>query len=261
MPSPSSGWAGRFPGARSVAEFWDNIRGGVESIRPLSDEELLAAGADPSWLRDPSYVKVAGVLDDLKGFDAGYFGFSPKDAGILDPQHRQFMETAVTALEDAGHASKTFGGSIGVFAGCGMNAYFMYNLLTNAELLRSVGVFLLRHTGNDRDFLASTVSYKLDLRGPSVAIQTACSTSLVAIHTACQSLLSGECDMALAGGVTVLVPHGQATSIARTSRSRRTDTAARSTIDRRAPSCRAASVSSCCDASRMRSPTATTSTP
>lgn len=203
------GMAGRFPGARSVAEFWDNVRNGVESIRPLSDEELLAAGADPSWLRDPSYVKVAGVLDDLKGFDAGYFGFSPKDAGILDPQHRHFMETAVTALEDAGHAPKTFGGSIGVFAGCGMNAYFMYNLLTNAELLRSVGVFLLRHTGNDRDFLASTVSYKLDLRGPSVAIQTACSTSLVAIHTACQSLLSGECDMALAGGVTVLVPHGQ----------------------------------------------------
>lgn len=203
------GMAGRFPGARSVAEFWDNLRSGVESLRDLSDEELLAAGADPSWLRDPSYVKRGAPLDDMRMFDAGYFGFSPKDAAILDPQHRHFLETAVTALEHAGHAPKRFAGSVGVFAGCGMNAYFMHNLLTNPELVRSVGLFLLRHTGNDRDFLASTCSYKLDLRGPSVAIQTACSTSLVAIHSACQSLLSGECDMALAGGVTVLVPHGQ----------------------------------------------------
>jgi acyl transferase domain-containing protein len=203
------GMAGRFPGASDVAAYWRNLRGGVESIRALSDEELLAAGADASWLRDPSYVKAAAVLDDVKGFDAGYFGFSPMDAGILDPQNRHFLETAVAALEDAGHAPKSFGGSIGVFAGCGMNAYFTYNLLTNPDLVKNVGLFLLRHTGNDRDFLSSTVSYKLDLRGPSVAIQSACSTSLVAIHTACQSLLSGECDMALAGGVTILVPHGQ----------------------------------------------------
>lgn len=203
------GMAGRFPGAGDVTSYWRNLRNGVESIRALSDEELLAAGADPSWLRDPSYVKAAAVLDDVRGFDAGYFGFSPMDAGILDPQHRHFLETAVAALENAGHAPKSFGGSIGVFAGCGMNAYFIYNLLSNPDLVKNVGLFLLRHTGNDRDFLSSTVSYKLDLRGPSVAIQSACSTSLVAIHTACQSLLSGECDMALAGGVTILVPHGQ----------------------------------------------------
>ena len=203
------GMAGRFPGAPNVDQFWQNLRNGVESIRPLSDEELLAAGADPAWLRDPNYVKAAGVLDGVTLFDAGFFGFSPKDAGILDPQHRHFMECAVTALEHAGHAPKKFRGSIGVFAGCGMNAYFINNLLSNPELVRSVGLFLLRHTGNDRDFLSSTVSYKLDLRGPSVAIQTACSTSLVAVHAACQSLLSGECDMALAGGVTILVPHGQ----------------------------------------------------
>ncbi|RIL05279.1 MAG: polyketide synthase [Proteobacteria bacterium] len=202
------GMAGRFPGARDVEQFWRNVRDGVESIRALSDEELLAAGADPAWLRDPSYVKAAGTLDDVAMFDAGYFGFGPKDAAILDPQHRHFMECAVTALEHAGHGPKTFRGAVGVFAGCGMNAYFVHNLLSNPELVRNVGLFLLRHTGNDRDFLASTVSYKLDLRGPSVAVQTACSTSLVAIHTACQSLLSGECDMALAGGVTVLVPHG-----------------------------------------------------
>ena len=203
------GLAGRFPGARDATEFWRNLRDGVESIRPLSDAELLSAGADPGWLRDPSYVKAAGVLDDLAMFDAPFFGVSPKDAGIMDPQHRHFLECAVSALEHAGHAPRTFPGSIGVFAGCGMNAYFVNNLLTNPQLLRSVGLFLLRHTGNDRDFLPTSVSYKLDLRGPSIAIQTACSTSLVAIHTACQSLLAGECDLALAGGVTILVPHGQ----------------------------------------------------
>jgi acyl transferase domain-containing protein len=202
------GMAGRFPGAASVDAFWQNVRNGVESIRQLSDAELLAAGVDAATLRDPGYVKAAGVLDDVALFDAGFFGFSPKDAAILDPQHRHFMECAVTALEHAGHAPKSFRGSIGVFAGCGMNSYFIHNLLSNPDLVRSVGLFLLRHTGNDRDFLSSTVSYKLDLRGPSVAIQTACSTSLVAVHAACQSLLSGECDMALAGGVTILVPHG-----------------------------------------------------
>ena len=203
------GLAGRFPGARDATGFWQNLRGGVESIRPLSDAELISAGADPGWLRDPSYVKAAGLLDDLPMFDASFFGVSPKDAGIMDPQHRHFLECAVTALEHAGFAPRAFPGSIGVFAGCGMNAYFVNNLLTNPHLLRSVGLFLLRHTGNDRDFLPTSVSYKLDLRGPSVAIQTACSTSLVAIHVACQSLLAGECDLALAGGVTILVPHGQ----------------------------------------------------
>lgn len=203
------GMAGRFPGARDVDEYWQNLRGGVESIRALTDEELLAAGVSPSTLSDPDYVKAAGVLDDVPMFDAAFFGVSPKDAGIMDPQHRHFLECAVTALEHAGHAPRRFDGAIGVFAGCGMNAYFLNNVLTNPELVRSVGFFLLRHTGNDRDFLPTMVSYKLDLRGPSLAVQTACSTSLVAIHTACQSLLAGECDMALAGGSTILVPHGQ----------------------------------------------------
>lgn len=202
------GMAGRFPGAQSVDELWENLRNGVESIRPLSDEELLAAGVAPATLRDPDYVKAGGPLEGVAMFDAGYFGVSPKDAGIMDPQHRHFLECAVTALEHSGHAPKRFAGSIGVFAGCGMNAYFVYNVLTNPELVRSVGLFLLRHTGNDRDFLPTSVSYKLDLRGPSMAIQTACSTSLVAIHAACQSLLAGECDMAMAGGVSVQVPHG-----------------------------------------------------
>jgi acyl transferase domain-containing protein/thioesterase domain-containing protein/acyl carrier protein len=203
------GLAGRFPGADTPAALWRNLRDGVESIRHLRDEDLLAAGVDPATLADPNYVRMASVLDGIDQFDASFFGFSPKDAAILDPQHRHFLECAWEALEDAAHTPEKFPGSIGVFAGCGMNAYFMFNLLTNPQLVRSVGLFLLRHTGNDKDFLATRASYCFNLTGPSVSIQTACSTSLVAIHTACQSLLSGECDMALAGGVTIELPHGR----------------------------------------------------
>jgi acyl transferase domain-containing protein/thioesterase domain-containing protein/acyl carrier protein len=201
--------AGRFPGARNVAAFWGNLRDGVESIRPLGDDELRAAGVDAATLADPAYIKSAAVLDDIDQFDAPFFGFSPRDAAIMDPQHRQFLECAWEALEDAGRTPERFSGLIGVFAGCGMNAYFMFNLLSNPQLLKSVGLFLLRHTGNDKDFLSTRASYCFNLTGPSVNVQTACSTSLVAVHTACQSLLSGECDMALAGGVTIELPHGR----------------------------------------------------
>ena len=203
------GMSGRFPGARNVEEFWTNLRDGVESICPLSEEELTKAGVDSSLISRPDYVKAGGPLIDVEYFDAQFFGFSPKDAAIMDPQHRHFMECCWEALEHAAHPPSKFPGSVGVFAGCGMNAYFMRNVLPNSDLMNSVGLFLLRHTGNDRDFLPTTVSYKFNLHGPSVAIQTACSTSLVAIHMACQSLLNGECDMALAGGVTIQVPHGQ----------------------------------------------------
>ncbi len=203
------GLAGRFPGAVDIPAFWRNLRDGVESVRPLQESELLAAGVSADVLADPNYVRAAAVLDKVDQFDAGFFGFSPKEASILDPQHRHFLECAWEALEDAGHPPEGFGGSIGVFAGCGMNAYFMFNLLTNPKLVDSVGLFLLRHTGNDKDFLSTRASYCFNLTGPSVSIQTACSTSLVAVHAACQSLLSGECDMALAGGVTIEIPHGR----------------------------------------------------
>ena len=143
----------------------------------------------------------------MEMFDAEFFGFSPKEAAILDPQHRHFLELCWEVLEDAGHMPDRFAGAIGIFAGAGMQAYLPYNLLTNQELVKEVGLFLLRHTGNDKDFLTTRVSYLLNLQGPSVAIQTACSTSLVAVHQACQSLLSGECDMALAGGITIELPH------------------------------------------------------
>ena len=201
------GMAGRFPDARTLAEFWRNLAGGVESIRVLDEAQLRAAGATEAQLADPHYVRAAAILDDMEWWDAPFWGFTPLDASIMDPQHRLFLECSWEAFEDAGHAPEAFGGAIGVFAGCGMQAYLSYNLLPNKKLMDSTGFFLVRHTGNDKDFLATRVSYQMNLRGPSVSVQTACSTSLVAIHYASQSLLSGECDMALAGGVTVELPH------------------------------------------------------
>ena len=201
------GMAGRFPGARNIREYWNNLRSGVESVQRFTDEELLAAGVQPVVLRNPNYVKAGAVLPDMEMFDAAFFGFSPREASIMDPQHRHFLECSWEALENAGHMPERFDGSIGVFGGSGHNAYMPYNLLTNPKLVSQVGFFLIRHTGNDKDFLTTRVSYLLNLKGPSVNVQTACSTSLVAIHTACQSLLNGECDMALAGGVTIELPH------------------------------------------------------
>ena len=203
------GIGARFPGARNLGEFWENLRTGVESIQRLKEQELLDAGADPNAVRDPNYVKAASVLEGIELFDAPFFGFSPKDAAIMDPQHRVFLECAWEALENAGWCADEFPGSIGVFAGSGMNAYLMFNLVPNQQLMSSTGLFLLKQTGNDKDVLATRVSYQLNLIGPSMSIQTACSTSLVAVHTACQSLLNRECDMALAGGVTIEIPHRQ----------------------------------------------------
>ena len=197
----------RVPGAHTTGEFWSNLRDGVESISRFTDEDLLAAGETPEKLRNPAYVRAGGVLDGMESFDGEFFGFSPKECAILDPQHRHFTECCWEALEDAGHVPDSFEGQIGLFAGCGMGSYFYFNVCTNRELLDTVGMFLLRHTGNDKDFLSTRVSYLLDLKGPSVNVQTACSTSLVAVHLACQSLLTGECDMALAGGVTIEFPH------------------------------------------------------
>lgn len=201
------GMAGRFPGARTVDELWRLVRDGATGLTPLTDDELLARGVPATVLQDPSYVKVAGGIADVACFDAGFFGISPRDAALMDPQVRHFLECAWEALEHAGHMPETFPGAIGVYAGCGLNTYLLTNLLTNPDLVNAVGMFLLRHTGNDKDFLATTVSYHLNLKGPSITVQTACSTSLVAVHLAAQALLNGECDLALAGGVTIQVPH------------------------------------------------------
>jgi acyl transferase domain-containing protein/thioesterase domain-containing protein len=203
------GMAGRFAGARNLTEYWDNLRGGVESIRPVSDEELLAAGVAREEIAHPDYVKASAILPDMACFDGAFFGFTPRESSIMDPQHRHFIECCWLALEDAAHLPENFDGAIGVYAGSGHNAYLPYNLLSNPALVQSVGFFLLRHTGNDKDFMTTRVSYLLNLKGPSVNVQTACSTSLVAIHTGCQALLNGECDMVLAGGVTIDLPHGR----------------------------------------------------
>ncbi|MEZ5853680.1 MAG: SDR family NAD(P)-dependent oxidoreductase [Hyphomicrobiaceae bacterium] len=203
------GMAGRFPASRDISELWGLLDAGREATTWLDDDALKAAGASDAEIAQANYVKAAMVLPDMDKFDAGFFGFSPREAAILDPQHRHFLETCWEALEDAGHVPQRFAGAIGVFGGCGMQAYMAENLMTNEALRQSVGMFLLRHTGNDKDFLTTRVSYLLDLKGPSIGVQTACSTSLVAVHMACQSLLAGECDMALAGGVSIELPHGQ----------------------------------------------------
>ncbi|MCL6753055.1 SDR family oxidoreductase [Nostoc sp. CCCryo 231-06] len=196
------GMAGRFPGANKVDSFWENLRNGVESISFFTDEELTSTGVDPSLLNDPNYVKASGILENIDLFDAAFFGFSPREAEITDPQHRLFLECVWEALENAGYNSETYSGQIGVFAGVATSTYLLSNLYSNRDLMESVDSHQIL-IGNDKDFLPTQVSYKLNLRGPSINVQTACSTSLVAVHLACQSLLNGESDIVLAGGVTV----------------------------------------------------------
>ena len=196
----------RLPGASDLDAFWRMLRDGRDARRELSDEHLRSVGVPDDVLADPDFVKAAMLLDDIDQFDAGFFGLSPRDASLFDPQHRIWLEVCWEAFEHAGHVPESFDGRVGVFAGCGMDTYLLHNVLTNPDLVRQIGMFLIRHTGNDKDFLATRTSYQFDLRGPSINVVTACSTSLVAIHQAAASLLTGECDMALAGGVTVLVP-------------------------------------------------------
>ncbi|HVR95482.1 MAG TPA: acyltransferase domain-containing protein [Thermoanaerobaculia bacterium] len=201
------GMAGRFPGARDVDELWRNLRGGVESVTFFSDEELLASGVSPEVFNDPRYVRAGAILEDIELFDAGLFGYSPREAEVMDPQHRIFLEQAWEVLEKAGYDPSTYPGAIGVFAGSNLSTYLL-RLYGDPDVKASVNM-LQAILGNDKDSLTTTVSYKLNLRGPSVAVQTFCSTSLVAVHMACQSLRNGECDMALAGGIRVVTPERQ----------------------------------------------------
>ncbi len=199
------GLAGRFPGARTVNEFWRNLAGGVESIHFASDEELAAAEIDPGLIANPDYVRASSTVAEPEFFDASFFGFSAREAEIIDPQQRVFLECAWEALEDAACDPGSYPGAIGVFAGSGMNTYGLINLFSNPEVIESVGPYQVM-IGNDKDFLCSRISYKLNLRGPSVGVQAACSTSLVAVQMAFESLLRRECDMALAGGVSIPLP-------------------------------------------------------
>ena len=199
------GMTGRFPGARNLEQFRRNLGQGVESISFFSRDELLRSGVAEEESKDPHYVPAAGVIEGEELFDAEFFGFYPREAEILDPQQRLFLEASWEALELAGYDPATYAGSIGVYAGAGMNHYLLENLLRNRRILASVQPYQLV-LGSDKDFLPTRVSYKLNLRGPSVNIQTACSTSLVAVHFACQGLLNYQCDLALAGGVSITVP-------------------------------------------------------
>ncbi|WP_410667763.1 SDR family NAD(P)-dependent oxidoreductase [Amycolatopsis sp. cmx-4-68] len=199
------GMAGRFPGAGTVDEFWRNLCDGVESITFFSPDELIAAGVDPAQVRDPAYVPARPVLDDVTGFDAAFFGLSPRMAALTDPQQRLFLEVCWEALEQAGYARPgDERGRVGVFGGCNLSTYLLgiagqFTSDADASIYELV-------MGNDKDALTTTVSYLFDLRGPSMAVQTFCSTSLVAVHTAMRSLRAGDCEMALAGGVSVRVP-------------------------------------------------------
>lgn len=198
------GMRGRFPGANDLETYWQNLAQGVESIATLTPEEMRAAGVPDNISRLPGYVNASPLLDDVDKFDAEFFGFSARDASLTDPQHRFFLETAWEALEDAGYEPANFAGPIGVFGGCELSTY-LYQLHKNLDSLKYVDGMQLMVT-NDKDHLCTQVAYRLNLRGPSVTVQTTCSTSLVAVAMACDSLQAGSCDMALAGGVTVRVP-------------------------------------------------------
>ncbi|WP_053175687.1 SDR family NAD(P)-dependent oxidoreductase [Nonomuraea sp. SBT364] len=197
------GMSGRFPGASGVTELWDNLLAGVKGLRTITDDELREAGVDPGTLADPRYVRVGGPLDGLDRFDAGVFGINPREAETMDPQHRLFLECSWEALEGAGYCPTDVPGQVAVFGGCGFPDYVVQNI---QHLTTQPGGALLMAIGNERDSLASLVSYKLGLRGPAVSVQTFCSTSLVAVHLACQSLLTYECDVAVAGGAFTPLP-------------------------------------------------------
>lgn len=198
------GMAGRFPGARNVDEFWDNLCAGREGVRFFSHEEI--DPSVPETIRsDPNYVRARGVIDDCDKFDASFFGIGPVEAQIMDPQQRIMLELAWSALENAGYAPSQFPGLIGIYAGMNWNRYRAHCVAAHPEVIERFGEFNTA-LANEYDFLTTRISYKLNLRGPSVNVSTACSTSLVAIAQACQALLNYECDLALAGGVSVTVP-------------------------------------------------------
>ncbi len=203
------GMAGRFPGAADPDALWRNLAAGVESVRFFDERELLAAGVAPELVRDPSYVPAGMPLAGVELFDAAFFDVNPREAELTDPQQRVFLECAWHALESAALDPERFEGQVAVYAGSGRNNYVLGHVLPNRRVMESMGV-VAAALQNEKDFLATRVAYKLDLQGPAVTVQTACSTSLVALHLAAQALLAGECDAALAGGVCIanLRPEG-----------------------------------------------------
>ena len=194
-----------FPVRRQSEEYWKNLCEGVESVTFFSDQELLAAGVDPALVANPNYVKAAPMLRDVETFDASFFGYSPKDAALMDPQQRLFLEVCWEAFENAGYNPFEYPGKVGVLStGGGVVSSYLLAKLHHSDLPGQTAS--ISHINNDKDFLSTRVSFKLNLRGPSFTIQSACSSSLVAVHQACQNLRFNECDMMLVGGSVVRVP-------------------------------------------------------
>ena len=202
------GMAGRFSGVSNIEEFWSAISSGTEKISFYTKEELINKGVDKDLIENKDYVFANGNIDSADKFDSAFFGITPREADFMDPQHRVFLETCYEGLENAGYTSEQYKGEIGVFAGCGMNNYLLKNLFQHPGSIRSLGEFQTI-INNNSDYLTTRVSYKLNLTGPSIDVQSACSTSLVAIHLACQNLIAGSCDIALAGGVFIQIPHSE----------------------------------------------------
>ena len=198
------GMTGRFPGAANLDELWRNLCNSVESISFFTPEEL-GPGIDEHLRRDPDYIRARGLIEGADLFDAAFFGINPLEAKVMDPQQRVFLELAHQALENAGYDPERCEGRIGVFAGIGDNHYYTTNLLTQPDLLAMAGKLAVEY-GNQKDYIALRTAYLLDLRGPAISLNTACSTTLVAVDQACRSLLDYECDMALSGGIDITVP-------------------------------------------------------
>jgi iturin family lipopeptide synthetase A len=204
------GMAGRFPGASSIETFWSNLVASRESVSFFSDDELRASGLDSDGLRRRGgvYVPARGILSDADCFDAAFFGINPKEAEVMDPQQRVFLETCWSALEHAGYAPNQIDEIVGVFAGASFNTYYLHVLHPRPDLRELIGADLVMY-GNEKDYLTTRVAYKLGLKGPALNVSTACSTSLVAVCQATQSLLLHQCDLALAGGVSMTVPQAR----------------------------------------------------
>ncbi len=250
------GLAGRFPGAAGVPELWRNLCAGAESIRVLTDDELRAAGVPDASLRDPRYVRARGALDGVDLFDAALFGFTPREAEILDPQQRLFLECAWEVLEEAGVDPLTAPGLIAVYAGVGSSTY-LWNVLARRTDLDGLQALF----GNEKDFLATQVSYRLNLRGPSLTVQTACSTSLVAVHLACQACSTTSATWRWPAASRRPCRRSAATSTRRAASCRPTAAAAPSTPAPPAPCSAPAPASSPWSAWRTPWPPATTSSP
>lgn len=206
------GMAARLPGANTLSAFWDNLRRGEESIVTLGEDDLLAEGIPEKTLSNHAYVRRAALMDGIDEFDADFFGFTPQAARSTDPQHRLFLQTAFHAIEDAGYDPAEIEGTVGVYATSTTSGYLLHNIMSNRDpnVVMGQGItfdMVELSMQNDKDYLATKVAYALNLRGPALSVQTACSSALVAVHLACQSILNGECELALAGGASLRIPH------------------------------------------------------